>query len=194
MSDAGDGRTVAIASKDVLFAEAAAAYVRARGWSVVGTASDAVEVLRVVSHQRPAGVLIVGEPERMSADALSEQIRRRWTSVRVVVVDDRSDHAVTGAEVVSALESTQQLPNDDTGQRLVTERQALRRLSRRELRVLRLLASGASLPAIAETMSITENTARTHVRNVYTKLGLHARVEAMSFGARHGLISGNGGG
>jgi DNA-binding CsgD family transcriptional regulator len=48
-------------------------------------------------------------------------------------------------------------------------------LSTREAEALRYLVAGRGDSQIAEAMGISYNTARTHVRNVYTKLGVHDR-------------------
>ncbi len=62
------------------------------------------------------------------------------------------------------------------------------RLTRREREVLVLLAGGADNEAIAQALVISPQTARTHVQNVLSKLGVHSRLEAASFVLRHGLL------
>ena len=52
-------------------------------------------------------------------------------------------------------------------------------LSKRELQVLRLLASSMTVPEIAREMGVAVSTTRTHVRNIYGKLGVHGRIEAL---------------
>ena len=51
------------------------------------------------------------------------------------------------------------------------------RLSPREREVLPLLANGHSAPYIAEILFITHNSVKTHIRHIYTKLGIHKRDE-----------------
>jgi DNA-binding NarL/FixJ family response regulator len=50
-------------------------------------------------------------------------------------------------------------------------------LSQREIEVLRQLAEGKSIKEVAEELMISVNTAKTHVKNVYAKLGVHTRKE-----------------
>ena len=53
-------------------------------------------------------------------------------------------------------------------------------LSERELDVLRLLASDLGGPDIARELAISENTMRTHTKNIYEKLGVNSRRTAVS--------------
>lgn len=50
-------------------------------------------------------------------------------------------------------------------------------LSERETEVFKLMAKGKSAQNIAEEIGVSYNTARTHVRNVYSKCGIHSRNE-----------------
>lgn len=52
-------------------------------------------------------------------------------------------------------------------------------LSERELEVLRLIAAGLSNKEIAERLDMTVNTAKTHIRNIYGKLQVNRRVQAV---------------
>jgi LuxR family maltose regulon positive regulatory protein len=60
--------------------------------------------------------------------------------------------------------------------------QLIEPLSDREVEVLRLLDSTLSIPEIAGHLYIAVSTLRTHVRNIYRKLGVHSRFEAVSEG------------
>lgn len=62
------------------------------------------------------------------------------------------------------------------------------RLTRREREVLALLADGPDNDAIAQSLVISPQTARTHVQNVLSKLGVHSRLEAAAFVRQAGII------
>lgn len=59
-------------------------------------------------------------------------------------------------------------------------------LSPRELSVLRLLADGASNKEIARGLGVAENTVKTHLANLYSKLGVRRRTEALAEARRRG--------
>jgi DNA-binding NarL/FixJ family response regulator len=59
----------------------------------------------------------------------------------------------------------------------------------REGEVLGLLARGLSNKQIARELGISEHTVKFHISSLYAKLGVGNRAEAVSRGARHGLIS-----
>ena len=68
--------------------------------------------------------------------------------------------------------------------------QRIARLTRRERDVLGLLAGGARTEAIAETLVISPQTARTHVQNILGKLGVHSRLEAAALVNQAGMLAG----
>lgn len=61
----------------------------------------------------------------------------------------------------------------------------LQPLSPREREVLRLIARGHSSRQIARDLAIGEQTVKTHVRSILSKLGLQDRVQAAIFALRH---------
>jgi len=61
-------------------------------------------------------------------------------------------------------------------------------LTRRERQVLALLAEGAQNDLIAQRLIISPQTARTHVQNLLSKLGVHSRLEAAAYVTRTGIL------
>jgi LuxR family maltose regulon positive regulatory protein len=58
-----------------------------------------------------------------------------------------------------------------------------------ELRVLRYLPSHFPVPEISAELHLSLNTVRTHMRNIYTKMGVHTRSEAVEQARRLGLLA-----
>jgi LuxR family maltose regulon positive regulatory protein len=61
-------------------------------------------------------------------------------------------------------------------------------LSQRELEVLRLLTEGMDSSEIAEQLVIAVDTARKHIKNIYSKLGVHSRWEAIKHAEAYHLL------
>lgn len=62
-------------------------------------------------------------------------------------------------------------------------------LSEREMEILKLLAKGLTNKEIAETLFITENTAKVHVKNMLQKLQLRNRQQAAAYAVQQGLVT-----
>lgn len=71
---------------------------------------------------------------------------------------------------------------------LVAPEQTATSLTPREREILVLVAQGKSNRDIANTLVISERTARTHVSNVLTKLGLASRTQAALWAVREGMV------
>jgi LuxR family maltose regulon positive regulatory protein len=62
-------------------------------------------------------------------------------------------------------------------------------LSEREIEVLRLIAQGFSNTEIAKKLFISLSTVKGHTTNIFGKLGVKNRTQAVSFGRNIGIIS-----
>lgn len=60
-------------------------------------------------------------------------------------------------------------------------------LTEQELTVLRLIVAGLGNDKIGESLSISVNTVKTHVRHIFQKLGVSDRTQAAVWAVRHGL-------
>jgi LuxR family transcriptional regulator, maltose regulon positive regulatory protein len=65
-------------------------------------------------------------------------------------------------------------------------------LSGSEIRVLRYLPTHLSAPEIASELSVSPSTVKTHMRNLYAKLGAHSRADAVESARALGLLAPSG--
>jgi DNA-binding NarL/FixJ family response regulator len=65
-------------------------------------------------------------------------------------------------------------------------------ISERETEIITLVARGYTNKEIAQKLSIAENTAKVHVKNILQKLELRNRQQAAAYAAEHGLVTGVG--
>lgn len=100
------------------------------------------------------------------------------------------------AEVVAAIRDVargKMLITPRTIARLLTKRREieaqLKRLTRRERDVLRLMAEGYPSRSIAVELGISYTTVRTHIRGLGAKLAVHSKLEAILKARELGLIS-----
>lgn len=63
------------------------------------------------------------------------------------------------------------------------------KLHSREIDVLRLVAKGMSNKDVSKELCVTENTIATHLVNIFKKLGVESRVEAVLYAVREGLVN-----
>lgn len=62
-------------------------------------------------------------------------------------------------------------------------------LTRREMEVLKMIASGAFNKEIALTLNISERTVKNHVSNIFKKIGVSDRTQAAVFAIKNNIIS-----
>ncbi len=77
---------------------------------------------------------------------------------------------------------------DPSKAREVLEADLLDPLSLRELEVLRLLVTDLSVPEIAAELVVSVSTVRSHIKNIYSKLDVHSRHEAVTKARELGLL------
>ena len=70
----------------------------------------------------------------------------------------------------------------------VEARASIEQITPREKEVLQKLAEGLSNKEIASSLHMSVDTERTHMMNILNKLGVHSRLQALVFAARHGLV------
>src|SRR5947208_8076859 len=205
---------VVIVDDERLFAELMRVALRgAEGITVEAVVHDLKSAIAALNQHKPDVVLADYHlPDGTGAD-LARAVRNSLpdTSVLVLTADPSAatlnDVARSGAvghmtkergfaevvESVRAAASGEILFAPSELQRLLLESAAHKKiiepLTARELEVLRLLASGTSTTAAAESLGISTATLRAHVQAVLRKLGAHSRLEAVAEAARLGLVT-----
>jgi DNA-binding NarL/FixJ family response regulator len=185
---------------------------------VVGEAADgeqAIALLRqwlTTGQPMPDVVLMDLQMPRMGGVEATEAITRVHPDVKVVVLTSFGEaervHAALAAgaagyllkdadpaEVATAIRAAAagEVHLDSAITRQLTRRMTapqvgMASLTAREREILVLVARGQSNREIADTLVISERTARTHVSNVLTKLQLSSRTQAALLAIREGLI------
>jgi DNA-binding NarL/FixJ family response regulator len=89
--------------------------------------------------------------------------------------------ALTGGELVLAYADRHLVPGGP--------QPPLEPLRNSEIRVLRYLPTNLSGPEIANELSISPNTVKTHIHNLYAKLGTHRRGDAVACARALGLLA-----
>jgi DNA-binding NarL/FixJ family response regulator len=50
------------------------------------------------------------------------------------------------------------------------------------------MAGGANTKVLAERLHVSPATVRNHAQNIFAKLGVHSRLEAVAYGTQHRLV------
>lgn len=90
-------------------------------------------------------------------------------------------------KVITRMRSTK--PNfGDIGNLDESHQQARIFLTKRETSILDLIACGDSYSSVARQLSVSVGTVQTHIKNIYEKLSVHSRGEAVFVASQRGLL------
>jgi NarL family two-component system response regulator LiaR len=108
-----------------------------------------------------------------------------WLTLKLA--KPKRETVVVEKEVYIEVPVTAQLTNGD----FIINEKALNKLgiSDRELDVLQLMAKGMSSPEIAKALFVSVNTVKTHSSNLFLKLDVNRRMQAVEKARKFGLIS-----
>lgn len=106
------------------------------------------------------------------------QVREVIDAIRAVYAGESVLHPVVARRVVDRLVSPGR-----------SETQATELLSEREMEVLKLAATGISNKEIAQQLFLSPRTVQVHLGNIFSKLGVASRTEAILYGLKRGLLT-----
>jgi two-component system response regulator DevR len=178
--------------------------------SVVGEASNGAEALAKMPVLDPQLILMDVRMEKMNGIEACREIKSNYPDVRILMITSYTDDDAVVSSIlagasgyllkhVSRADLLRSIRLVATGHSLIdtnTAKQAMERLTQipgselteREREVLTLVARGYTNKQIADTLFITEKTARNHVSHILDKLGLSRRSEAAAFAVEHKLV------
>jgi len=174
---------------------------------LVAEASNGQEAIDLFRLHRPDVTLMdIQMPKMNGAEAITE-IKSEFHDARIIVLTTyRGDAQILRAlkagarayllkgqvhrellDMIRAVHAGQKrIPPDIAAE--LAEHATDDALSKREIDVLRLVASGNSNKLIADQLSIGEATVKGHVANILSKLGANDRTHAVTIGLKRGII------
>jgi DNA-binding NarL/FixJ family response regulator len=208
---------VLVVDDHALFRDGIASLLEAAGFDVVGQVGDGQAAVQAALHLRPDLVLLdIGMPGMNGLEAL-RLIKKSLPETQVLMLTVSDDDAdllraiefgamgyllknLTTDEFFEMLDGLRRGEAAMTGQhtaRLMRQladgahrrSEPLEGLTEREVEVLSWVAEGSSNKAIAQALSISENTVKYHLRNILQKLGAENRTEAVTSAIRAGLLN-----
>lgn len=205
------GTRVQIVDDHFLFAEALGSVIRdLPDYELVGLAVTGPQALSMAQEKQPQIVLLDYHLPGYSAEQLAPRLRAAAPGARIVILtsDTTEVSMVKGVQagvdgyltkdralddVVQALASVSQGRSALTAEQLATAQARPAdahddALTSRELEILRLMANGRDSLAIADDLAISQNTVRTHLQNLFAKLGAHSKLEAVTIATRRKLL------
>jgi DNA-binding NarL/FixJ family response regulator len=175
--------------------------------SVVGETDRGSDVVGLVEKLKPDVLLLDMEMPGKSGVDVAQELQERGAPVRILVLSAHDDDEyiasllATGAAgylmkeealntIVEAVRGVARGEDGWFSRRAVAQIAALARkeqtrpgieLTDREEEVLKMLAEGWTNQRIANALTVSERTVRFHLSNVYEKLGVSSRAEAISW-------------
>ena len=175
---------------------------------VVAECGDGREAVELYRRERPDVVLMDLRLPGLSGVEAILAIRQEFPDARVIVVttfdsDEDIYRAIQSSaksylmkdmskpEIVGTIRAVhagqERLPASIAGK--LAERRRRPELTLREMEVLQLLVKGRSNKEIASGLSIAEDTVKSHLKTLFTKLGVQDRTAAAVNAIRYGIVT-----
>jgi DNA-binding NarL/FixJ family response regulator len=186
-------------------------FARDPEFEVLGEAADGAEAVRLTQALRPDVVLMDLRMPGMDGVTAITELARRGVAVRVLVLTtyDTDSHVLPAIEAGATGYLLKDAPRDELlravraaaqGDAVLSPSVAARLmnrfrapgagpLSQRELEVLEMVAAGTTNREAAARLFISEATVKTHLLNIYAKLGVSDRAAAVAEAFNRGLLT-----
>ncbi len=149
-----------------------------------GLASTRILVLSLFNDEgRVLGALGAGADGYLLKDCEPDMLRR---SIRATLAGEAPISPAAAAHLLRQFRATPEVLKDE---RRAASGESLSPLTAREIDLLKLLAKGLSYAEAAATMGISSHTVHDHVKNIYRKLDVNSRGEAVFEAVSMGVIS-----
>ncbi len=185
---------------------------------VVGEAADGMEAVQLAADLHPNVIVMDVRLPRLNGIEATRTITARYPQTRVLILSAYDDDnyvfplleagasgyllkTASGAELAEAIRQVY------SGQKTLSSRITAKIINRlggrgsnrgmgmtegltdREMEVLRAAAHGQPNKAIASFLAISPQTVQVHLRNIFAKLGVDSRSQAVAYAIRHGWIT-----
>jgi DNA-binding NarL/FixJ family response regulator len=205
--------SVVVADDHSLFRDGVTSLLEAAGYEVVEQSNDGQGAVEAVRKTHPDLVLLdISMPKMDGLEAL-QLIKAEFPETRVVILtvseddDDLFTSIRAGADGflhkdLDASEFLEMLAGLERGEAAITRKTAARLMSgfqqlteqtdnadaltKREIQLLHWMVEGHSNREIAKELFISENTVKYHIRNIFQKLEVQNRTEAVAYALREG--------
>jgi DNA-binding NarL/FixJ family response regulator len=177
-------------------------FARDPGFTVLGEAGDGAEAIRLAQDLAPDVILMDLRMPGVDGLTAITELARRGVTARVLVLTtyDTDSYVLPAIEAGATGYLLKDAPRDELlravraaaqGQAVLSPSVATRLmsrvrepetkpLSRRELEILELVAAGSTNREAAAKLLISEATVKTHLLNIYAKLGVGDRAAAVA--------------
>lgn len=177
------------------------------GFEIIGEADNAIKGFAQFVELKP-DVTILGLhfPDSCSIDDLDNYFIENQKAKIIVLAEHAGDSEISRALKKGALgyickdvepdELVAAIRTVNAGRKyipaeiavILSEHVGSEELTASEVNVLRMIVGGMSNKEIAFTFDITENTVKTHIRNIFDKIGVSDRTSAATLAIRRGLV------
>ena len=209
---------VLLAEDHVMVREGTSEFVqRESDMEVVGEASDGEEAVKLATELQPDVIVMDIAMPKLNGIEATKRIKELYPSIAVLILTaydydqyifalleaGAAGYLLKGVRVrelidaIRAVYAGESVLHPVIARRVIdrlitpspTKTHAVGPLSEREMEVLNLAAKGISNKDIAEQLFLSPRTVQVHLGNIFNKLGVASRTEAVLYGLRRGWLT-----